>query len=95
MSQKVEQQVNQMLGEQLYPLIERTQPELAGKITGMILELDDAEILPLLDSEEQLEDKIAECLRVLDEYKKDLKCESSEECVICMESIGKKKCQYH
>ena len=30
-----------MLGEKLYPAVSRLQPELAGKITGMLLELED------------------------------------------------------
>ncbi|PFH35298.1 putative polyadenylate binding protein [Besnoitia besnoiti] len=55
----------QMLGEKLFPLIARYQPELAGKITGMMLEMDNAELLILLESEAQLKAKVDEALRVL------------------------------
>ena len=33
------EQQKQMLGERLFPLVSRQQPELAGKITGMLLEV--------------------------------------------------------
>ncbi|CDI80997.1 polyadenylate-binding protein, putative [Eimeria acervulina] len=55
----------QMLGERLFPLIARHQPELAGKITGMMLEMDNSELLILLESETQLKNKIEEALGVL------------------------------
>ena len=40
-------QQKQMLGEAIYPKIQVLQPELAGKITGMLLEMDHAELLTL------------------------------------------------
>merc|ERR1719367_1026437 len=56
----------QMLGEKLFPAISRYQPELAGKITGMMLEMDNSELLMLLESEQQLKSKVDEAMRVLE-----------------------------
>merc|ERR1712154_122395 len=59
----------QMLGENLFPAISKIQPELAGKITGMMLEMDHSELLILLESEAQLVAKVNEAMRVLDTNK--------------------------
>jgi polyadenylate-binding protein len=61
----------QMLGEVLYMRIVSTEPELAGKITGMLLEMDNTELLHLLDTPEALEGKVSEALTVLHEFQKD------------------------
>merc|ERR1719321_669816 len=55
----------QMLGEKLFPMVAKHQPELAGKVTGMMLEMDNGELLMLLESEDQLKTKVDEALRVL------------------------------
>merc|ERR1719217_2021405 len=55
----------QMIGEKLYPAIAKIQPELAGKVTGMMLEMDNSELLMLLESEAQLRSKVNEALQVL------------------------------
>merc|ERR1712228_657501 len=55
----------QMLGEKLYPAVSRLQPDLAGKITGMMLEMDNNEVLMMLESESQLRQKVDEAVRVL------------------------------
>jgi len=56
----------QMIGVRLYLLIIRSQPHLlAGKITGMLLEMDNSELLHLLESPESLHAKMNEALEVL------------------------------
>ncbi|EAW08292.1 polyadenylate-binding protein [Aspergillus clavatus NRRL 1] len=63
-------QQKQMLGEALYPKIQAQQPELAGKITGMLLEMDNTELLGLLEDDDALRAKVDEALSVYDEYMK-------------------------
>ncbi|XP_014192101.1 embryonic polyadenylate-binding protein isoform X1 [Haplochromis burtoni] len=55
----------QLLGERLYPLIHALHPNLAGKITGMLLEIDNSELLHMLDSPESLHAKVDEAIAVL------------------------------
>jgi len=55
-----------LLGEQLYPLIAKLQPTLAGKITGMILESSDTkEVITLIERPAQLSQKVNEAIDVL------------------------------
>ncbi|KAI9294124.1 polyadenylate binding protein [Neoconidiobolus thromboides FSU 785] len=58
----------QMIGEQLFPLIFAHNEEHAGKITGMLLEMDNDELLHLIDSPEALEQKVSEALSVLEQH---------------------------
>lgn len=59
------QEQKQMLGERLFPLIQRMYPELAGKITGMLLEIDNSELLHMLEHNESLKAKVEEAVAVL------------------------------
>jgi polyadenylate-binding protein len=55
----------QTLGEELYPRVMEQEPELAAKITGMLLECSEADILALLEEPADCHEKIAEAKRVL------------------------------
>ena len=59
------QEQKQMLGERLFPLIQAMHPSLAGKITGMLLEIDNSELLHMLESPESLRSKVDEAVAVL------------------------------
>merc|ERR1712153_201565 len=56
------EQQKQLLGERLFPLIQAQEPAMAGKITGMLLEMDNGELLNLLESPDALNAKIMEAL---------------------------------
>lgn len=62
------QQQKQILGEKLYPIIEKhpsVMPDQAGKITGMLLDMDVSELLNLYEAPEALHQKVIEAINVL------------------------------
>ncbi|KAL5705648.1 Polyadenylate-binding protein 8 [Ranunculus cassubicifolius] len=59
------EQQRTMLGENLYPLVDQLEHEMAAKVTGMLLEMDQTEVLHLLESPEALKAKVAEAMEVL------------------------------
>jgi len=59
------QEQKQMLGERLYPMVRDYSPNLCGKITGMLLEMDNSDLLHMLDDRASLKEKMDEALAVL------------------------------
>ncbi|KAJ4416822.1 Protein phosphatase PP2A regulatory subunit B [Gnomoniopsis sp. IMI 355080] len=68
----------QLLGEAIFPKIQVIQPELAGKITGMLLEMDNQELVNLIDDDAALRAKVDEAMNVYDEYVKNQPEEGGE-----------------
>ncbi|CAJ1953243.1 unnamed protein product [Sphenostylis stenocarpa] len=57
-----------MLGENLYPLVEKlTSNNQTAKVTGMLLEMDQSEVIHLIESPEDLKIKVSEAVQVLNE----------------------------
>jgi len=65
------QEQKQMLGERLYPHIQSMYPDMAGKITGMLLEIENTELLAMLDfasNPNLLKEKVSEAVTVLTQH---------------------------
>jgi len=58
-------QQRMILGEALYPLVDAVDSANAAKVTGMLLEMDQAEVLHLIESADALKAKVQEALAVL------------------------------
>ncbi|KAK4337375.1 hypothetical protein RND71_043332 [Anisodus tanguticus] len=61
----------QQLGMRLFPRVSQLRPNLANKITGMLLELPPAILLTLFSSEEALRNKVDEAAEIVFTYNKD------------------------
>ncbi|XP_053436733.1 polyadenylate-binding protein 1-like isoform X2 [Nycticebus coucang] len=59
------QEQKQMLGERLFPLIQAMYPTRAGKLTGMLLEIDNSQLLHMLECPGSLRSKVDEAFAVL------------------------------
>ncbi|KAI3923394.1 hypothetical protein MKW98_026987 [Papaver atlanticum] len=55
-----------MLGEQLFSLVKSIEHDFAGKVTGMLLDMDRTEVLHLLESPDALKKKVSEAMDVLE-----------------------------
>jgi polyadenylate-binding protein len=58
------------LGDRIYMQVHATQPDLASKITGMLLDLDNSELLHLLETPAVLDQKVQEAIAVLEAHNK-------------------------
>ena len=65
LGQETELTEKEMLGERIYPVVYERYPNLAGKITGMLIELDSAELQLMLESPAAMNEKIDEAIIVL------------------------------
>ncbi|PTD05829.1 Polyadenylate-binding protein, cytoplasmic and nuclear [Fusarium culmorum] len=68
----------QILGELIFPKIQAINADLAGKITGMLLEMENPELVNLIEDESALKAKVDEALAVYDEYVKTQTSEGGE-----------------
>jgi len=62
------QEQRQMIGERLFARIVAFEPTRAGKITGMLLEMDSSDVLDLLEDDSALRDKVEEAVSVLERH---------------------------
>ena len=65
MAEATPSEQKQMIGERLFPKVQDHQPTMAGKITGMLLEIDNSELLHMLEQPNVLKAKVVEAVQVL------------------------------
>ena len=58
------QEQKQIIGERFYPLIQATHLDQAGKITGMLLEIDNVELSHMLESRKAVAAKTHEAVSI-------------------------------
>ena len=61
----------QLFGEKLYTLVEQIEPEFTVKITRMLLEMDKTEVLPLIESPNNLRKKVSQGMEALHRKKEE------------------------
>ncbi|XP_014221919.1 E3 ubiquitin-protein ligase hyd isoform X2 [Trichogramma pretiosum] len=66
----------QQLGERLHPKVHNIKPGHADKITGMLLEMNPAQLLMLLASEEALRQKVDEAFDLINSHSQDMASEA-------------------
>lgn len=60
------QEQKQLIGEKLYPMVSQlTDTEKAGKVTGMLLEMENSELLIMLDDRNVLSQKVTDAMEAL------------------------------
>jgi len=59
----------QMLGDRIFPLVHGMYPDLSNKITGMLLEIDNSELLHMLEHQESLRSRAEEAVAVLQAFR--------------------------
>lgn len=69
----------QLIGEQLYPQVkELCNEDDAGKVTGMILELENEELLHLIENPDMIRVKVSEARAVLESHNPAQEAEAAE-----------------
>ncbi|TKY73197.1 Polyadenylate-binding protein 4 [Spatholobus suberectus] len=58
-------QSTKILGEALYPLVDELEHDVATKIIGLLLEMDQPEVLHLIESPDAFMAKVVEAMNVL------------------------------
>uniref|UniRef100_A0A914YWV0 Polyadenylate-binding protein n=1 Tax=Panagrolaimus superbus TaxID=310955 RepID=A0A914YWV0_9BILA len=72
LAQASDAEQKQIIGERLFPLISRIAAgDDVGKITGMMLQMDNSELLVILENDDMLKSKVAEATAVLHSSQKE------------------------
>ena len=61
--------IAELLSYSIFNLLQGMYPDLAGKITGMLLEIDNSELVHMLEHQESLKSKVEEAVAVLQAHK--------------------------